>query len=98
MSRRCAVDNLMHASLITPARADIGRAWLLPALRPSMRELVSALAELHGPETLNRVRYEPDAQLEAQFGSYPPLRTPKAEAAGFRNDSSLSALLSRALE
>jgi hypothetical protein len=44
------------------------------------------------------VEYRPDAALQAQFASYPPLHCPGSVAAGFRNDGTLEALVQRALD
>jgi len=39
----------------------------------------------------------PDARIEALFGRFPPLLTPRAQAAGFRPDSNLDTLVRQAL-
>ena len=98
MSRSCVVDNLMHAAVLP--RGDVQRrsAWLLPVQRASMAEVVGALARVHGMDRRNLVRYAPNEALEAQFARLPPLRCPTSEAAGFRHDGSLEALVQRALD
>jgi naringenin degradation protein FdeJ len=63
-----------------------------------MAELVQAVAEIYGPDVLERVSYTSDPALEANFGRYPPLLTPAAETAGFRHDGDLPALVRRALQ
>jgi hypothetical protein len=73
------------------------RVWTLPALRMSMTQLVAAIAEVHGDEVLKRVTYTSNPALEANFGRYPPLKTPAAEAAGFKHDGDLPTLVRRAL-
>ena len=98
MSRPCIVDNLLHAAALPAASAAQRRVWLLPVLRASMEEIVGAIGRVRGEDVRQRVRYEPDRALEAQFASYPPLNSPKALAAGFRPDGSLEALVRRSLE
>ncbi|MNO08583.1 hypothetical protein D3C81_2313140 [compost metagenome] len=41
--------------------------------------------------------YQPQADLEALFGRYPPLRTPQSRALGFHHDGSAQALVRNAL-
>jgi hypothetical protein len=66
-----------------------------------MSQLVTAIAEVHGSAVLSRVSYVSygsNPALEANFGRYPPLRTPAADAAGFAHDGDLPRLVRRALE
>jgi nucleoside-diphosphate-sugar epimerase len=97
MSLPCVVDNLLHAATMTAAACTGSRVWTLPALRPSMAQLVGAIAEVHGADVLTRVTYGSNPALEANFGRYPPLSTPAAEAAGFTHDGDLKTLVRRAL-
>jgi nucleoside-diphosphate-sugar epimerase len=97
MSVPCIVDNLLHAA--ARQREDRGtRVWTLPALHSSMTELVAAIAAEYGDDRRELVRFESHADLEANFGRYPPLFTPAAEAAGFRHDGDLQTLVRRALQ
>jgi nucleoside-diphosphate-sugar epimerase len=84
MSAVCAAGNLIHA-LGVPS----GPAITLPALRSSIADLVNAVAE-GGPAEID---YEPDPDLEAQFGRQPPLETPRAEGLGFHHDGDLANLM-----
>lgn len=92
------VDNLLHAAGIDTAALPAHRALTLPALRFSMAELVDTLAALHGPQVRERVRFASEPRIEALFGRFPPLRTPAADAAGFRHDGDLATLARRAIE
>lgn len=98
MSRCCIVGNLLHAASMDAAVLTSQRVWLLPVLHASMREIVAALAKVHGDHVLQNVRYECNATLQAQFASYPPLQCPRALAAGFRHDGTLESLVQRALD
>jgi hypothetical protein len=62
-----------------------------------MAQLVGAIAAVHGSDVLTRVTYGRNAALEANFGSYPQLMTPAADAAGFTHDGDLETLVRRAL-
>lgn len=98
MSRPCIVDNLLHAAGMAAATAAAQRTWLLPAQHLSIGAVVEAIARLHGGAVLQRVRYEPNAVLQAQFANLPPLRCPRSVAAGFRHDGTVETLVQRALE
>jgi nucleoside-diphosphate-sugar epimerase len=98
MSRPCVVDNLLNAAALPAASAVKRRAWLLPVLHASVQEIVGAIGRIREEDMRQRVRYEPDRALEAQFASYPPLNCPNALAAGFRHDGSLEVLVRRSLE
>lgn len=97
MSVHCCVDNLLHAARIPVERSLVRRTWMLPVLHASLGEVVATIARMHGSEVLGRVRYEPNAALQAQFANYPPMRSPTAEAAGFRHDGDLETMIRRAL-
>jgi hypothetical protein len=62
-----------------------------------MAELVDAVAEVYGHDVRGRVSYGSNPKLEANFGRYPPLSTPAADAAGFHHDGDLPTLVRRAL-
>ena len=97
MSVECCLDNLLHAAQMRVEPSFLRRVWMLPVLHASLGEIVEAIAQKHGPEVLQRVQYQPDAKLQAQFASLPPLRCPRSLAAGFRHDGNLRNLIDRAL-
>jgi nucleoside-diphosphate-sugar epimerase len=97
MSRACCVDNLVHAATLPRGRLGARRAFTLPALRLSMGEVVEAIAARFGPQVRDNVVFEANAALQAQYGSYPPLKTTIAERLGFRHDGDAATLLARTL-
>jgi nucleoside-diphosphate-sugar epimerase len=97
MSRSCVVENLLHAAALGVEQAQRRRVYLLPVLHASMADVVRAIARMHGQEVLSRVTYQPNAQLQAQFASLPPLRCPASLEAGFQHDGTLEALVQRAV-
>jgi nucleoside-diphosphate-sugar epimerase len=97
MSRDRCVDNLIHAAVLPSPATGVRRSFNLPALRLSMAELVDGLAAQFGSHVRSLVSWQPNAQLEAQFGAYPPLLTPTADALGFRHDGDAATLVARAL-
>ena len=96
MSATCVVENLLHAARLAP-EALTARVLTLPALRLSMADLVAAIGDATGQPASRLVGYEPVPSIEAQFGRYPPLATPRAEALGFRHDGDAATLVRRAL-
>lgn len=97
MSRACVVENLIHAAGLPARRLGSRRAFNLPALHLTMSQLVDGAAACIGPRVRGLVAYEPNEALQAQFGAYPPLRTPIADALGFRHDGDAATLVARAL-
>lgn len=90
------VDNLLHAATLESGAMDARRVVQMPALHLSMQEVVASLARLYGADRHSLVRYEPQEFVQRLFASYPPLRTPAAEALGFRHDGSVDSLVRRA--
>ncbi|PZA07704.1 MULTISPECIES: NAD-dependent epimerase/dehydratase family protein [unclassified Meiothermus] len=97
MSARCAAENLLHAARL-PLASQEPRIFLLPALWASVEEVVAEGARLFGNDRKEMVRYQPDPELEARFGRYPPLEAKRALAQGFHHDESLTNMMVRALE
>jgi D-erythronate 2-dehydrogenase len=97
MSAPCVIDNLLHAAVLSDEQSGGAHTWTLPALRVSMEELVDAIAVVHGDDVKSRVSYQSNPALEANFGRYPALFTPAAQAAGFRHDGDPQSLVRRAL-
>jgi nucleoside-diphosphate-sugar epimerase len=97
MSRRCCVDNLVHAARLPPARLGPRRNWSLPVVNARMDELVAALARRFGNEVLAMTSYETNDAAAAMFG-LPRIETPGAEALGFRSDGSIDQLVDNVVE
>lgn len=100
MSVTCVVENLMNAETISNTDSN-GKChtWTLPAMHVSIEALVNQIDDQfpeHNVQSL--ITYAPDAWVEDNFGSYPPLILPKAEAAGFHHDNTLTALVTNALD
>jgi D-erythronate 2-dehydrogenase len=92
------VDNLVHACTVDSTRLPLRRSLTLPAQCFTFGQLVDAIAQVHGTPARELVSWAPDARIESLFGCFPPLKTPAADAAGFRHDGDLSTLVRRALE
>ena len=94
MSARRVADNLLHA-LDVDLHADAPRLLTLPALHVRLSDLVAEIGRAAG--VAPRIDFAPDPALEAAFGRQPPLRTPAADALGFRHDGTLDILVRTAL-
>lgn len=95
-SVNCCADNFIHALSLNSAALPPTHAVTLPALRLTIGEMVDEIASQCGVAA-SLVSYQPDADLEAGFGSQPPLATPAALAAGFSNDQTVATLVAQAL-
>lgn len=95
-ARRCA-ENLAHAAVMDVSRADPERAWPLPVLRLSIREIIDTCSACYGESRRGLVAFQPDPHVEAVFGRYPRLDDAPARVLGLRNDGSAEELVRRAL-
>ena len=96
MSINCCVDNLLNAASID---STVNTTWTLPALHVEINELVQELTRLYPEHNVKQlIRYAPDAWVEENFGSYPPIRCPNAERAGFKHDGNLEDLIKNSLD
>lgn len=100
LSVSACIDNLLHAAVVASAGQDLPatRALNLPALRATPADIVDTLARCYGDGVRRRITYRPDAALQAQFATWPPLFTPAADRLGFRHDGDLASLLTRSLQ
>lgn len=96
LSRPALIDALCHAAEIKSDHLPSQRAFILPALRVQMDQLVAQIIK-KCPHSAPQVRYEPDPALEAQFGRYPPLDTSLADRLGFVHDGDIETLVRNAL-
>ncbi|MEG3125365.1 NAD-dependent epimerase/dehydratase family protein [Sphingomonas sp. GB1N7] len=97
ISVRACVAALLHAGTIERDRLGRRRAMTLPAQHVRFDDLVAAIGRRF-PDSGARVDYAPDATIEMQFGSQPPLTTPLADALGFVHDGDIDVLVARAME
>jgi nucleoside-diphosphate-sugar epimerase len=88
--------NFAHALEVPAARLGDTRAFTLPALRVRIGDLIVALRRRY-PASRTRVIFDIDADLTAQFGNYPLLKTPLADSLGFLADANLDSLVAHAM-
>ena len=97
LSLPACVDQLRHAAALPADALPPQRAWTLPALRASVGEVVQALRKRFGAEVDARLRFAPQAALQAQFAQWPVLSTETARRLGHQHDGDLDTLIERAL-
>lgn len=97
MSAARCVDNLLHAATLSAEKLLARRVFALPVLHLSMAQLVDGLCQRFGEDRRAQVVYQPNEQLEANFGRYPPLQAQAAEALGLRHDGDIQQLVNRTL-
>lgn len=95
MSRRCCVDNLLHAARMPSASLHAERVWTPPVLHLSVGQIVDALRRRFGSFEID---YAPVERIEQRFGRQPPLADSRAIEAGFRHDGTIDGLVEAALE
>lgn len=69
------------------------RVYQMPARWVQMQEVVAALVCRFGADREGVVQYVPDTAIQKLFASYPPLKTPAADALGVRHDGDASSLV-----
>lgn len=95
MSVGCCVENLLHAAV---HEFSSRRTFMLPALWVSLEQLVQGVCTYkNDPDLAALVDWQPDAWVEFNFGSYPPLRLSLSEAEGFRPDTDLPSMVAASL-
>jgi nucleoside-diphosphate-sugar epimerase len=97
MSAKCCVNNLIQAAELEGLAQDTERVWQLPVLHLSIAQVIDALAARFGEVRRSLINFAPDSDLQALFAAHPPLKTPRARAAGFNHDGNAAALVRNAL-
>jgi hypothetical protein len=91
------LDSVLLAARIPGEAYGTRRAFMLPALRLSIAELVEALSAELGPAARGLVSWHPQPGVEETFARFPPLSTPFADSLGFRHDGTPQRLVQRTL-
>ena len=94
---RC-LDNLIHAVDVARDGESLpaSRVCNLPAIRTTVGSLVDALVDALGSDSRRLIAYQPNPEIENQFGRFPELSTPTADRLGFATDGDISSLIERA--
>ncbi len=89
-SPRRIVAGLVHALGLSGEALGASRILQLPGFSVSVGEMAAALRRAGGDSAYARLRWQPDATIQAIVGSWPQaLATPRAEALGFGRDNNI---------
>jgi D-erythronate 2-dehydrogenase len=93
------VEAFIHAWEL-PAEAWGTQRWLnLPGITASVAQMLEALKKVAGAQAAARVRFKPDARIQAIVKTWPAnFRTPRALAMGFRPDDGVESIIRAYLE
>jgi D-erythronate 2-dehydrogenase len=87
LSPRRVVEAFMHAHDLPASAWPTTRVVNLPGITLSVREMIDAMGRVAGKETVSRVRFAPDARIQAIVKTWPVrFRTDRALAMGFKAD------------
>ncbi|MCP1677268.1 nucleoside-diphosphate-sugar epimerase [Natronocella acetinitrilica] len=99
LSPRQAIQALVHAAGIPAADFGGSRSVMLPGIRVTVGEMISALRRVGGDAAVARIRREPDPTIEAIVGGWPAdFDTAKAERLGFQRDEGIDAIVEAFIE
>lgn len=99
LSPRKAIECLVAGHEIEAAALGNNRIVNLPGLSVSVGEMLAALSRMAGPETLNRIRWEPDAVVERIVGGWPGAwDTARAHALGLTGDADFDSVIRAYIE
>lgn len=89
MSPSYLLDAIIRIHDLAEEKVGWPRAYLFPALKVNVREMLQALRELAGEEIANKVSFAPDPAIEAMVRTWPmDIEAQRAEQIGIRaNDN-----------
>jgi nucleoside-diphosphate-sugar epimerase len=89
-SPRRIVAGLAHAHDLPGTALGGNRTLQLPGFSVAVGEMAEAVKRAAGEETYRRIKWQPDAQIQAIVGSWPQaLSSRRADALGFGRDSDI---------
>jgi nucleoside-diphosphate-sugar epimerase len=92
-SKRTTIANLLRLAAVDGAALGAQRAVTAPALAVSIGEIVAALGRVDAAAPA-RVRFAPDARIEAQFGRWPrDASFARAGLLGLERDASIDVII-----
>jgi hypothetical protein len=98
-SPRRIVEGLVHALGIPGEAFGTSRSLQLPGFSVSVGDMAAAMRRAGGEAAYARLRWRPDAQIQAIVSSWPPaLATPRAEALGFGGDKGIDEVVQAFIE
>jgi len=94
LSPRRVVEAFVHASELPSSAWPSTRVVNLPGITLSVREMIDAMGRVAGAEAVRRVKFKPDARIQAIVKTWPVrFRTERADAMGFRADPDFESIV-----
>ena len=94
LSPRRVIQAILHAHELDGARLGANRRLMLPGIRVSMGEAVTALKRVAGNRHLGEIRFEIDPAIQRIVDGWPKeTRSARAAALGFQGDGSVDEIV-----
>ena len=94
LSPKRVVDAFLHACALPSSAWPPSRVVNLPGITLSVREMIGAMGRVAGSEVASRVRFTPDARIEAIVKTWPVrFSTARALAMGFTPDADFESVV-----
>jgi nucleoside-diphosphate-sugar epimerase len=94
LSPRRVVEAFLHAHDLPSDAWPTTRVVNLPGITLTVREMLDAMGRVAGKEAVERVRFKPDARIQAIVRTWPVrFRTERALAMGFRADADFESIV-----
>jgi nucleoside-diphosphate-sugar epimerase len=94
LSPRRVVEAFLHAHDLPSPAWPTTRVVNLPGITLSVREMLDAMGRVAGREAVSRVKFVPDARIQAIVKTWPVrFRTDRAHAMGFKADDDFESIV-----
>ena len=94
LSPRRVVEAFLHAYDLPSSAWPTTRVVNLPGITLSVREMIDAMGRVAGRETVDRVKFVPDARIQGIVKTWPVrFRTDRALAMGFKADGDFESIV-----
>jgi len=99
LSPRRAIEAFVHAHELDSSAWGVNRVVNLPGITVTVKEGIAALARVAGEAVAARVRFQPEARIQAIVKTWPArFRTPRAIAMGFTADADIETVIRAYIE
>ncbi len=99
LSPRRVIEALMHAADLPSAAVGVERTIQLPGTTHTVDEMLATLGAVAGAAVVDRVRFEPDAEIQAIVDGWAShFETPRALKLGFRPDAGFREIVEAHIE
>jgi D-erythronate 2-dehydrogenase len=94
LSPRKVVEAFLHAHDLPSSAWPTTRVVNLPGITLTVREMIDAMGRVAGREAVDRVKFVPDARIQAIVKTWPVrFRTERANAMGFKADDDFESIV-----